>query len=487
MSDETHNDQDNDPEESFAELFEAYSAGMNEDISVGDKIEAKIVSIGSDSVFVDTGTKLDGIVEKEELLEENGELKVAVGDTLALYVVSKDESEIRLSKALTGIESSHLLLDAYKNKVPVEGKVAATCKGGFNVELMKKRAFCPISQMDIKFVNEPDDYVGNTYPFLIKTYEERGRNIVVSRRDLLEKELEKGRAEFLSSLTPGSHHEGEVTKLMPFGAFIELCPGLEGMAHISELSWSRVEKPEEILKTGDKVMVKVIGVDGTGKGKRPKISLSLKQVSGDPWETTIKKFRSGDKVTGRVTRCAPFGAFVEIAPGLEGLVHISEMSYTKRVLKPEDVVAVGETVSVMVKEVDLKKRRISLSLKDAEGDPWLDVAEKYKVGSTISGTLEKKEGYGYFVALEPGITGLFPKSKINESIDPASIEKLKPGDSLTVIVEDVQLAERRITLGPSDRTDSTEWKQFAKKEDKPLGALAEKLQQALSAKTPGPD
>ena len=321
-------------EPSFADLFESYSADRKEDLRVGDKLEGPIVSIGMDSVFIDTGTKIDGVVEKAELLDDDGELPFAVGDSVTLYVVALNENEVRLSKALSGIGGQNQLREAFENRIPVEGRVKEPCKGGFHVEMMQRTAFCPISQMDVKYVQNPEDYIGEKYPFVIVQFEGNGRNIVVSRRKLLQVELEKAKEELLERLAPGTLIEGTATRLMPYGAFVELIPGLEGMVHISELSWSRLEKPDEVLQTGDPVTAKVLSIDKDPKSGQPKIALSVKQVTADPWESAAEQFHPGDKLKGKVTRCANFGAFVEIAPGIEGLVHISEMSYTRRVNKP---------------------------------------------------------------------------------------------------------------------------------------------------------
>ncbi len=239
---------------------------------------------------------------------------------------------------LSGVGGLNLLQDAFDSGLPVEGTVKEQCKGGFHVEMMQRTVFCHISQMDLKFVETPDDYIGKVYPFIISRFEEEGKNIVVSRRMLLEKEQEAGQKKFLEEVSPGSILEGKVSSLKPYGAFVELFPGLEGMAHVSELSWSRVEKPEDILSKGDSVTVKVLDIKQGDKPGHLKISLSVKQAEGNPWDSDEEKFHEGDKVRGKVTRCMDFGAFVEIAPGIEGLVHISEMSYKKRVLKPEEIV-----------------------------------------------------------------------------------------------------------------------------------------------------
>jgi small subunit ribosomal protein S1 len=469
--------------ESFAELLASYSSGMNEEVRVGDRVRGEIISIGRDSVFVNTGSKIDGAVDKAELSDENGELPFRIGDVLDLYIVSYNESEIRLSRAISGAGGLNLLQEAYSNRIPVEGKVTEQCKGGFYVEVIQRRAFCPVSQIDLRFTESPEAYIGKTYPFLIVRFEESGRNIVVSRRSLLEQEAEVGKKKFLENVKVGAVLQGKVTTLMPYGAFVELFPGVEGMVHVSELSWSRVEKPEEVLTVGDLLTVKVTGIEPGKKADQLKISLSVKQVTGNPWESEEELFRIGDKIRGKVTRCTNFGAFVEIAPGIEGLVHISEISWKKRVLKPEDVVKTGELVDVMVKEIDMAKHRISLSIRDAEGDPWTDVTGKYAVGQSVEGTIEKKEKFGYFVTLEPGVTGLLPKSKIAKSEKPSVIEKLKEGDAITVTIEEIHPDSRKITLGTGDAAEEGNWHKYAKDVKKPsVGSFGEKLQNALDFK-----
>ncbi len=469
-------------EENFAELFEAYTKGMNEDILVGDKVKGKILSIGSDTLFVDTGSKIDGAVEKIQLLDDDGNLPYKEGDTLELYVVALNENEMILSRAISGIGGINLLNDSFDNNIPIEGRVLETCKGGFRVEVMQRKAFCPISQIDTIFVEKPEDYVGETFLFFITQLEEDGRNIVISRRKYLKAEHEKAAEKFYSEVKTGMVLDGRVSRLMPYGVFVELVDGVEGMIHISELSWSRVEKPAEVVDVGDSIRARIISIEKDDKSGKMKMALSAKQVLENPWDSMDRHFKEGDKIKGRVTRCMNFGAFVEIAPGIEGLVHISEMSYVKRVLKTDEVVSPGETVNVLIKEIDMDKKRVSLSIRDAEGDPWIGLQEKYKVGQMIQGTIEKKERFGYFINLEPGITGLLPKSKIGLSNKPALIEKLREGDSITVVIHEINPDQRRITLDPGDSVHNDKWKEYASDDSKPMSSLGEKLRLALKTK-----
>lgn len=458
----------------MADLLDAYEKDKKPRVHVGDKIKGEIIAIGKDTVFVDTGTKIDGVVDIEELLDAERNLNYKVGDTLELYVMSIRSSGITLSRAISGVGGEHILEEAFEKAVPIEGKVKAQVKGGFEIELVKRRAFCPISQIDLKYVNNPEDYVGHSFEFIITKFEEGGKNVVVSRRVLLEQEQQKIREAFFRDLVVGAVVDGRVTKLMPFGAFVELTPGVEGMVPISEMGWSRTEKVEDILAVGQTIKAKIIVVSGE------KITLSLKQVSADPWDTVLERYKPGDKLRGKVMRLSNFGAFVELEPGIEGLVHISEMSYRKRVNKPEEVVNPGDFVAVLVKDIDTAKKRISLSIKDAEGDPWVDIGSRYPVGKVMEGSLEKKEKFGWFIVLEPGITGLLPKSRIDKAPDPGEIDKIKPGMSVKIKIEEINEDERKITLGLAE-TGEEDWQRFSSSTSV-MNPLAAKLQKAMTQK-----
>jgi len=332
-------------------------------------------------------------------------------------------------------------------------------------------------------VENQEEYVGQTHLFLITRFEEGGRNIVVSRRDLLNEEIKEKQKVFFEKVKEGDVVQGSVTKLMPFGAFIELTPGVEGMAHISELSWSRIEKAEEVLQPGDAVSVKILKIESAKEPGTFKISLSMKQTSSNPWDSMESSFNTGDQVSGKVVRLTSFGAFVEIVPGVDGLVHISEMSHTRRVLKPEDVVQVGELVQVVVKSIDMDSKRISLSIKDALGDPWTGVSTKYEISSIVEGRLEKREKFGLFINLEPGVTGLMPSSNISNAAKSSDFDKLKPGDCVQVMIQEVDEEKRRITLTSPDQKEGDNWKQFAKKEEsKSFGSMESLFKEALKKK-----
>jgi small subunit ribosomal protein S1 len=467
-----------DAEPSFADLLESYSSKITRNIEVGHKISGRIISIGKDSVFLDTGTQIDGVANRADLLNSKGAFPYAIGDIVELYVVSVKEDEILLSKAISGSVDNTLLNEAYHNQIPVNGKVIEQCKGGFHVDIHQTRAFCPVSQMDISYIENPETYIDQSFDFLILQFEERGRNIVVSRRELLKQDMENKKELFLKTLSVGAVFTGRVSRVMPYGAFVELIPGLSGLVPISEISWSHIEKPEDVLKADDTPQLVVISIQPRQDGD-PKIALSIKQVLDNPWSHIKDQFHVGDRVKGRITRLAPFGAFVELAPGIDGLVHLSEISYTQRVNRPEDFLHPGQEVYVLIKEIDLLKKRISLSIKDAEGDPWMDVPEKYKIGQTLEGMLQKKEKWGYIVTLEPGVVGILPVSKIRSSGQPAAVESLKPGRAMTVVIDEIKPEERRITLR-LDAPEDDSWQQYSpQKTLRSVGTLGDKLQQAL--------
>ncbi len=467
-----------DAEPSFADLLESYSSKITRNIEVGNKISGRIISIGKDFVFLDTGTQIDGVANRADLLNSKGEFSYAIGDIVELYVVSAKGDEILLSKAISGSGDNTLLNEAFHNAIPVNGKVIEQCKGGFHVDIQHTRAFCPVSQMDLSYIENPESFIGQSFDFLILQFEERGKNIVVSRRELLKQDMESKKELFLETLSVGSVCTGRVARIMPYGAFIELIPGLTGLVPISEISWSHIEKPEDVLQADDPVQVVVIAIQPRPEDD-PKIALSIKQVLDNPWSHISDQFHAGDRVKGKITRLAPFGAFVELAPGIDGLVHLSEISYTQRVNRPEDFLQSGDQVFVLIKEIDLLKKRVSLSIKDAEGDPWMDVPEKYKTGQTLEGMIQKREKWGYIVTLEPGVVGILPLARIRSSGQPSAIESLKPGRAMTVVIDEIKTDERKITLR-LDAPEDDNWQQYsAQKSAQSVGTLGDKLQQAL--------
>lgn len=495
MTDETRH-QDTVEEESFAAMLEASASENQAALRVGDKIRGAIIAETKDSVFIDAGAKIDGVADKAGLLDENGEFPYKVGDELELFVVKVAGGEIKLSRHISGDGGLALLQDAWEKGIPVQGKVKGTCKGGFNVQVMGRRAFCPISQIDTQYVEDPEPYVGEEYSFQITTFEESGRNVVVSRRKLLEAEQQEAAEQFQQDVAPGAVMDGKVVRIKPFGVFVELVPGVEGMVHVSELGWTRVAEPRDVVTEGEILSVKVLSVEPDPKRKGLRIALSAKQAQADPWEGVAQRFAPGDVVEGTVIRLAPFGAFVELMPGVEGLVHISELSYTRRVHKPEEVVQPGDRVEVTVKDVDEAQRRIGLSLREAQGDPWSTADQRYAQGAKYAGTVEKREQFGLFITLEPGITGLMPKSLMAKAQDPAAYENLKPGDPVEVMIENLDIDARKATLAPAaiKEGENMDWrKELAKTEaaapapkqgeSEGMGTLGDLFKEAMAKKS----
>ncbi len=348
----------------FARMFEDSLGRVAETLAVGDRVRGEILSIGKEEVFVSTGTVNDGVVLRRELLDANGNLQHKVGDVLDLFVTQTREDRIFLSTNPTAKNIAEDLEDAFDMMLPVEGRVTETCNGGFRVNIHGKTAFCPISQMDVRRIEDGESYVGQKFEFLITKFE-GGRNLVVSRRKILEEQEALSRTSFMDDHKGGDFIQGVVTRLERFGAFVEVAPGVDGLVHISELSWSRVENPADVVRVGQEVSAKILKIEE--EGTRLKISLSLKQAQAQPWDQLPDSIQRGQIVEGRVVRCLQFGAFVEVAPGIEGLVALSEMSSTKRVTRSNEVFKEGDTIRVLIKDVRPDERKLLLSYKDAEG------------------------------------------------------------------------------------------------------------------------
>lgn len=458
------------------QLLEESFKAPSKKLAVGDRVKGELVAVGDSEVFFsikikdgqqNLATPRDGSVPKKELINSEGVLSYKVGDHIDLYVTKTKGSIITLSPSPTAKNIAADLKDAYGSSLPIEGRVTEACNGGVRVTIRGKSAFCPIGQLDLARVESVDNYIGQKFDFLIIEYAENGRNIVVSRRKLLQNQRSLSEKSFFKD-----HHEGQVVpgivrRIENFGAFVEIAPGIEGLLHISELSWSRVNDTHEVLTVGQEVQVKILKIEkdaknkGSDKGKegRTKISLSIKQATAEPWSNVSQNFTEGTTVNGKVTRCTKFGAFVEITPGVEGLIPLSEMSYTKRVVRSDELFKEGDRITVMIKEIHPDTRRISLSYKDAGEDPWTLVPEKFPIGKVVSGKVNRRETYGVFVELEEGITGLLPKSRAASNPE-FPYDKLKLGDTTTVQIDELDIEGRRISLGVPPDPNQDDWKNY---------------------------
>ena len=356
---------------------ESSGSGRKEDPSPGSKVAGTVVSVGEQGVFVDLGAKSDAMVSRAELVDDEGELTVGVGDRVEGIVGGRDEESGCLVLRVRPGAGSGLggagreialeeISQAHAHGIPVEGSVTGAVKGGVEVTISGIRAFCPVSQLDTGFVESPETWVGRKLTFRVRSFSPSGRGgrpeVVVSRRDLLEEERRRQRQEVLDALEKGKVVRGTVASVVGYGAFVELGGGVQGLLHVSEMAHERIEDPTQILATGDVIEVEVLSVERKEEDEDPRISLSRRSLERDPWEGVEDRFPEGATVSGRVMRLEPYGAFVRIAPAIEGLVHVSELARDRRVAHPRDVVELGQDVTVKVLGADPAKRRISLSL-----------------------------------------------------------------------------------------------------------------------------
>jgi small subunit ribosomal protein S1 len=468
--------------ESFEELLNASAEPPGRKLFPGDKVSGRVAKVSKDTVFVDLGGKSEGIADIQEFLDKEGHLTVKQGDWVEMRVASIRDG-IRLTKGMKvqGADALDMLREAKENVIPVEGRVSGVVKGGFEVNLSGIRAFCPLGQIDLAFCEKPEEHVGARYPFRIMEIKEKGKNIIVSRRVLMDEEREKKSKETLARLKPDLECEGKVTKLTDFGAFVDI-GGIEGMVHISEISHGRIAHSSEILKPSQQVKVKVMKIDSDKEG-RPKISLSIKALEPDAWDKGLG-IVEGEIIHGKVSRLTDFGAFVEVAPGVDGLVHISEISY-ERVPHPSKVLKEGEWVDVLVMGIDREMRRISLSIKEATIKKKMEMEEgsekvRLEVGQILRGIVEDSKPYGLFVRLPqfgPKVKGLLPIEELRDSERGDVKKKFPKGQEIQV--EIISLDEKgRIRLSKKvmeEREDRKDYEKFIEKEQKggKLGTLGE--------------
>jgi small subunit ribosomal protein S1 len=471
------------PEEDFAAMFEA--SLQTKRFQRGQTIEGTIVAIGPDVAFIDVGGKGEAMIEIAELKDAEGDLEVAVGDRIQAMVVST-EGGLTLSRTLAlGAATARQLEDAFQAGLPVEGKVEKAVKGGYEVRIARHRAFCPISQIDIARNTDPSEYEGRVYRFRIIEYKEGGKNLVVSRRILLEEEQRASAVEIRRSIVAGAVLTGRVTSVREFGAFVNLGAGVEGLLHVSEMGWSRVSDTSQVVQPGDEITVKVLRVDDDTQ----KISLGLKQLTADPWSTVQTTYEVGQVRTGRITRVAEFGAFVELEPGVEGLAHASTFAPTGRSDGWSKSVAAGMTGTFEILSIDLEKKRIGVALlpdgsaRAAETSPS---PVTIVPGARLTGKIERHEKFGVFVFLAPGRTGLIPSSETGIAREADVAKALPIGSDIEVVVLEVA-APGRIRLSRKailDAQEVAELRDYTERKDsvpaEGFGSLADKLRGALT-------
>ena len=431
-------------EENFAELFEA--SQKNQEIKEGEVVDGTVVSLTSDYATIDIGYKCEGLVPLQEFKDSQGVAHVAVGDVVSVYLermelengfmlLSKDKAEI--------IRAWDEISEACEKDQLVEGTVIAKVKGGLSVDIGVK-AFLPGSQIDTKPVKNLDKFLGKKLKFKIIKFNKKRGNIVLSRRAVVAQERELMRAETLANLQEGMIVTGTVKNITEYGAFIDL-GGMDGLLHITDMSWGRIKHPSELFAVGDEIKVKILKYDR----EKERVSLGLKQVTANPWDDVEYRFPVGVKVKGKVVSLKDYGAFVELEDGIEGLIHVSEMSWTERVKHPSKVINVGDEVECKVLEVDPKNKRISLGLKQLQANPWDELEVKFPIGTIVEeGVVKSVTDFGVFVDIGVGIDGLVHVSDLawaKKFAHPS--EKFKKDDKIRAVVLGIDKANEKFSLG----------------------------------------
>ncbi len=455
--------------QSFADAFES-SLNFRKP-EEGELLKGTIVSIAGDEAFISYGGPTEAVMAKSEL--EGKE----VGDTVEATVIATSPV-IKLSlKLALKRASAQALRQAKENGVPVEGRIGARNKGGFDVSVGGLRAFCPLSQIDFGKIENPEQYIGQTFDFRIIELSDDGRKIVVSRTALLKEAAQAKAAEALKTITVGAVLTGKVTRLAAFGAFVDI-GGIEGLLHVSEMSRRHVKSPKEIVNIGQEIQVKVIKMDESGR----KISLSMKEFEADPWASITTLHPAGSQFSGKVVRKTDFGLFVEVEPGVDGLVHVSQLPYG---VKADDAsLAIGSVVTGWIRDVDPERKRLSLALREvAVSDPWAEAPKKYSVGRVVEGMIERVGPPGVFVQLEPGLTGLIPGSELGLPPGSDAAKTFKSGEKVAVKVISIDPDRKRIALSAEGAKESAlhgEYLEYAAETKKVESAAESKSAMALA-------
>jgi len=432
---------------SFAEAMENLDLKTPQQ---GEILKGTIVSISGEDAYISYGGPSEAVMDTAEL---EG---LDVGDAVEATVV-KTGTELRVSrKLIKGRASLEQLRGAYENRIPVEGKVTGRNKGGFEVSIAGLRAFCPLSQIALGKIENPDTFLNQTIEFRVTELSDDGRRVVVSRAALLKEAAAERAAETRNRVVMGAELTGKVKTLTPFGAFVDL-GGIDGLLHVSEMSRRRVTDPKDVVAIGQDVRVKVIKIENDGK----RISLSMKDQEPDPWFDVSERYTPGTEFTGRIVRSTDFGYFVEVEPGVDGLVHVSQLPHGVKPGDPE--VAIGTHVRGWVREVDSSKKRLSLSLRAvAINDPWETASQRYSIGRVVEGTVDHGAAPGIFVEIEPGLTGLIPNSEISvpHGSDPTTAHM--PGEKLMVRIMSIDAQRKRISLSHEAAKAAAEREEYSK-------------------------
>jgi small subunit ribosomal protein S1 len=474
----------NENEENFEALFKK-SSTLPGRIEPGQKVKSVIVGISGDLVYIDLGGKTEGVVDIKEFFDEAGDCQVKVGGEIEVFFTSVQNGLKRFTTLTRGLSSLHLsdLRNAYEAGLPVSGKVKSELKGGYEVSMGKARCFCPYSQIDVRGNRETTTYIGGVFPFRILEFEEDGRNIIVSRRVLIEEEQALKKEKLKEELKTGMELKGKVKSIHDFGIFVDI-GSMDGFIPLSELEWDRTKKPEDVLSVGQDITAKIISLDWA-KGR---LTLSLKALQPDPWIKAAEKYTVDSPVKGVVVRITPFGVFVNLEPGIDGLIHISKLGAGRRIKHPKEVVEEGQWIEAFVSGVDTANKRISLS-KELNINP--EKVELPSEGETLEGVVDNVMPYGIFLKFNNGISGLVPNSEMGTPKGTNHSRMFPPGTAMTVIVTKVDHTTGKISLSKnlvgekSAQVDFSKYKEQVKNEEKSasgMGSFGELLQAKLKGK-----
>ncbi len=430
--------------ENFAQLFEESLQEL--ETRPGSIVKGTVVSIDKDIVLVDAGLKSESAIPADQFKNAEGELEIAIGDQVdvALDAVEDGFGETILSREKAKRHEAWVELEkAYEDKATIKGVINGKVKGGFTVEVNSVRAFLPGSLVDVRPVRDTTHLEGKELEFKVIKLDAKRNNVVVSRRAVIEAESSAERETLLANLEEGHEIKGIVKNLTDYGAFVDL-GGVDGLLHITDMAWKRVKHPSEIVNVGDEINVKVLKFDK----EKQRVSLGMKQMGNDPWQEIASRYPEGTKINGQVTNLTDYGCFVEIEDGVEGLVHVSEMDWTNKNIHPSKVVNLGDTVDVMVLEIDEERRRISLGLKQCIANPWETFAESHEKGDKVSGKIKSITDFGIFIGLDGGIDGLVHLSDISwNKTGEDAVREFKKGDEISAVVLQVDPERERISLG----------------------------------------
>ncbi|HOK06788.1 MAG TPA: 30S ribosomal protein S1 [Syntrophales bacterium] len=439
----------------FKELYEQ----SLQDVQLGTIVTGKVVQVTPDVVMVDVGWKTEGYIPARELRDEEGNLTVAEGDEVEVLVDRRDsDGNLVLSREKAAkIKVWDEIKAVCEQNAVIKGTVTARVKGGLSVDIGIP-AFLPGSQVDIRPVRDLDRYIGQTLTFNILKYDRKRNNVVLSRREILEREREIAKRQTLENLAEGKVVEGVVKNITDYGVFVDL-GGIDGLLHVTDISWGRVGRPADLFNRGDKIQVKVLSFDP----EKERVALGIKQLTPNPWDNIGQKYPVGAIVNGKVVNLTDYGVFVELEPGVEGLVHVSEMFWTREIRHPSKVLKVGQEVKVMVLEVNTEAKRISLGLKQTMPNPWETIKEKYPEGTIVKGVVRNITNFGVFVGIEDGIDGLIHLSDISwkQKVKHPS-EMFKKGQEIEAMVLNVDVANEKFSLGLK-QIEKNPWEELAQK------------------------